>query len=161
MKKLKNPNETYAAEIMTKPIEAVRMSDPLTVVTLLFKEKNISAAAVLDQNKKPIGIITKTDLIRHEQEKGESSTMSKIKKGTSNSDEKNPAYGFHMVEEEDIVEHWMTPVILSVSANATLREIARQMVRYGIHHIFVQGKTDTMVGIISSFDVLRQVAAGR
>jgi CBS domain-containing protein len=63
------------------------------------------------------------------------------------------------VQEEDKVEYWMTPVIFSVKPGTPITEIARRMVRYGIHHIFVREKDHgNIIGVVSSFDILRYVA---
>ena len=158
MKRSQANREIQACEIMTKPVEAVRTQDSLHEVARLFTENHIGAAAVLDKQGKPIGVITKTDLVRYEEEKDESKTVDKKELSPLKGESKRS--GFHVVDEEDTVEHWMTPVIFSVKLETPMREIARRMVRYGIHHIFVRGKKgEPIVGIVSSFDVLRQVAS--
>ena len=132
MKKNHDNRKMQVSWIMSRPVEAVRMKDPLQEVAFLFTEKNIGAAAVLDENKKPVGVITKTDLARYN----------------------------NKVDEEDAVEHWMTPVIFSVKPETSIKEIARRMVKYGVHHIFVRGSDgEPIVGVVSSFDILKHVAS--
>ena len=123
--------QTQAYWLMSKPVESVRLKDTIRDVAYLFSEKNIGAATVLDGQGKPVGVITKTDLARFE----------------------------NKTDEEDTVEHWMTPVIFSVKPETPMEDIARRMVKYGVHHIFVRGKNgDPIVGVVSSFDILRKVA---
>ncbi len=127
--------ELQAQQIMTRHVESVSTEDPIQYVVHLFNENNISAAAVLDGEGTPIGVITKTDIVRYEEER---------QMGTNG---------------EDTVKDWMTPVIFSVKPDISMKEIARRMVRYGIHHIFVRGRNgERLMGIVSSFDVLRHIA---
>ncbi len=142
--------------IMTTPVQTVRMTDTLRDVAILFNEKNISAAAVLDAHRNPVGVITKTDLIRHEQKRDEVEMFNErysMREGLVGH------RGLPLVEGPDKVEQWMTPVIFSVKPETPMKEIARRMVKYGIHHIFVRGKNgESLAGIVSSFDILKQVA---
>ena len=149
--------EIQAHRLMSMPVETVQMKDPLHVVAHLFAKKHIGAAAVLDSDKKPVGVITKTDLVRYEE----------TKNGPTAVREKNTmdlngglAGGYHLIEDDDTVDQWMTPVIFKVKPETTMQEMARRMVRYKIHHIFVQGRNgETIAGIVSSFDILKQVAS--
>lgn len=134
MKTIPNKRQDQAYWLMSKPVETVWLKDSMRDVATLFSDKNISAAAVIDDNKKPIGVITKTDLARYEQK----------------------------IDEEDMVEHWMTPVIFSVKPDTPVVEIARRMVKYGVHHIFVRGMDgEPLVGVVSSFDLIKKIANGK
>lgn len=153
--------ETCALNIMSSPIETVRLKDPVQEVIRLFSDRNISAAAVLDENDKPIGVITKTDLMRFEGATHGLKTMGKAELAASFKNGEPRRSGYHVIDDEEIVQSWMTPVIFSVKGETSIKEIARRMVRYGIHHIFVQGKKGKpIIGIVSSFDILRKVSTG-
>ncbi len=147
---------TQAYWIMTTPVQTVEMTNSLREVAGLFNEKNISAAAVLDHHQKPVGVITKTDLVRYEQERDECEILNEKPGAEENMISRS---GFHLVDDPETVEHWMTPVIFSVKPETPMEEIARRMVKYGIHHIFVKGKNgEPLAGIVSSFDILKQIA---
>jgi CBS domain-containing protein len=158
--KLKKPvSKLNASKIMTRPVEYVRLNDSVSEVVQLFSDKNISAAAVVDTKGKAVGVITKTDIVRYEQDMNGIKILDKA-------DLKAPYYkdqpkqnGYHVVNTEETVQSWMTPVIFSVKAETSIKEIARKMVRYGIHHIFVRGLGEPLIGIVSSFDVLRIIAS--
>lgn len=138
-----------ASEIMSKPVEVVRMRDSIQDVARLFNGKNISAAAVVDDQRQPIGVITKTDIARYQLEE---SGMKVLDKRHNN----------YVINEDSTVERYMTPALFTVPMDASLEEVAKQMVKYGTHHMFVRGKLgEPIVGIISSFDVLRHFPAAR
>jgi|GEM_PF-802054 len=157
MKKSRLIGDIQAYEIMTQPVETVRLKDSLHDVAHLFTENHIGAAAVLNEQGKPVGVITKTDLVRYEEENLESRVIEK--KGLSRLNGEPKRSGFYVINNEDTVQNWMTPVIFTVKLETPMKELARRMVKYGIHHIFVQSKNgNPIVGIVSSFDVLRLVA---
>src|SRR5205823_14228486 len=107
-------------------------------VARLFTEKHIGAAAVVDGLGRPIGVITKTDIVRYEEERDGSRMFDKKDIPRMNDEPKRS--GFHLIEDDEKVQTWMTPVIFTVKPSTSMKEIAQRMVRYGIHHIFVQGK---------------------
>jgi len=148
-------NTRFTAEqLMTKPVETVSARDPLYLVARLFADRSISAAGVLDDKGSFVGVITKTDLIRNEDQRG-GIVAALQATGTGIWSES----GLPIVNEEDLVSHWMTPVIFSVSRVTSAAVLARRMVKYGTHHILVHGtRKDDIVGIVSSFDLLRVIA---
>lgn len=142
--------KTTAQQIMTKPVATVQTRDFMRDVAAMMTENNMGAAAVLDEKGKPVGVITKTDLARHEREEAGIKTVAKP-------NERNPP-GFQVIEE-DVVRNWMTPVIFTAKPETPISEVARKMVRYGIHHVFIRrAATDPIIGIVSSFDILLLVA---
>ncbi|QDU65480.1 CBS domain-containing protein [Engelhardtia mirabilis] len=55
------------------------------------------------------------------------------------------------------VAEWMNPDVLSISPDATLREACRQMAEHRVHRLVVVDG-GSLVGILSTFDVVRCVA---
>lgn len=156
MKDLKNNRDVCAYEIMTSPVEVVRTTDSLQNVIRLLNEHNIGAVAVLDSDGKPVGVITKTDIIRYAEVSENSHSINKKANKILTEEEESL---IPTRDQEDIVLNWMTPVIFSVKSETPVKEVAKRMVRYGIHHIFVQEKQDGhILGVVSSFDILRYVA---
>jgi CBS domain-containing protein len=49
----------------------------------------------------------------------------------------------------------MTPVVLSVSLDASLAEVCEKMLAGKVHRLFVIDVDGTLVGVISALDVLR------
>jgi CBS domain-containing protein len=140
---MKKTKSLTALQIMTKPVETVRTVDSIQDVAYLFTEKNIGAAIVIDGDKNPIGVITKTDVVRFENENART-----VQKKTD------------VVADDQSVLSWMTPVIFTVPPEVPVSEIAKRMIKYGVHHIFVRNpKQKSIVGVVSTFDILQQVAS--
>lgn len=154
MKKTTQRKLQLASQIMTRPVETVRTTDFLSDVAALFTEKNIGAAAVIDRQGSYVGVITKTDMVRHSEQTDQNKTAVKSFEDSANGN--GGPSGFHIIDEET-VERWMTPVIFSMKPDTPVIQIARRMIKYGIHHIFVRDRSGELVGIVSSFDLLRLI----
>lgn len=145
--------EPDAASIMSRPVKTLRMKESIRDAARLFMDAAISAAVVLDQDDRPVGVVTKTDVVRYELARDGITRAF----GRRPEDGLLPA-GFQPVDEEEMVERWMTPAIFMVARHTPLTFVARQMVKYGTHHVLVKGPTNEVEGIVSSFDVLRSLA---
>ena len=134
-----SPSVLKAYQVMSHPLFSAAPDNTLQEAAALFLEYNISAAPVLDGDEKAVGVITKTDLARHERDAAEKSGV-------------GPA-------DAEQVRNWMTPTVFSVAENAGLDQVCREMVKNGIHHLFVRDEgTGRLLGVISSFDLLKVLA---
>ena len=134
-----------AEDIMSTTVLSLYQEAPLDEAVQLFIDNNVSAVPVLDDAGKAVGVFTKTDLARFEGER----------RGLP-SEEKRPKVAKGK-KGKDFVKTWMTPFVMTVKPDASLPAIARTMVKNGLHHIFVKSGPD-LIGIISTFDVLRFVS---
>lgn len=126
---------------MTRSFEAVPIteamsSSPITAradasvqsLVSLMTEYHISCVPIVDEAKRPTGIVTKLDLIECAND-GRASAR------------------------EVMMPHAMT-----VSTDASLKTAAEIMSREGFHHVLVVDDTRALVGIVSTFDITRWVA---
>ncbi len=149
-----------AADMMSRPLVCVRQGDSMRHAASLLIEKNISGAAVVDGRGRPVGVLTKTDIARYERDRRTGNnplddskkylrTLGPIEAGAQ-------GVGLEPPSEQDAVFRWMTPRVISVSATASVQEIAREMLRRRIHRVFVKtAKTDALLGVVTTLDVLR------
>jgi CBS domain-containing protein len=151
-----------ARDIMTKNVIVVTPATPLVEVERLIAEHHISGMPVVDGNTgRALGVVSYYDLVDHY---------------TENPDQRPARYpGYFKLttgellredfeslgippENATVVEEVMTNDVLSVPIDATVREIAKKMVRHEIHRVLVVDDTRRVVGIVGSFDVLKAVA---
>ena len=59
--------------------------------------------------------------------------------------------------EEVRVGEVMTPAVFSVTPRTPALEVVEEMVRLHVHRMFVVDETGTLVGVVSSLDVLREL----
>jgi predicted transcriptional regulator len=124
-------------------VHHVREDAPLAEVNTRLSNLAISALLVRDKAGKPIGTISRTDLLSLARERAiatKSPLLLQIPDGTA--------------------RDAMTEGVVSVDAGATLGEAARRMAGAHIHRVFVEDKDD-IVGVVTTREVLEEVAKHR
>lgn len=152
------PASIKAGDIMTKHLISLRMNDSIRHAAAVFLDKNISGAPVLDQEDRPVGVITKTDIVRCEREHLTLGQSEKVRGSMRAAEtlEVIAQYGFHPETEENRVYEWMTPQIFTLSQEASLADVLREMVHRRIHRLFIrEEKTRKLTGVITTFDLMR------
>lgn len=149
------------------PIASVMMRDVLCVtpdvtaehVATLLLEGNISSVPVIADDGRPVGIVSKTDLLRHRFEQGDSDTTERVAVQRGGV-EVDLGDGFHLVRScSTTAGEIMTPVALSLPETASVARAAAIMALEGVHRVpVVNAKDGTVVGIVSSLDVLHWLA---
>jgi CBS domain-containing protein len=147
-----------AREAMTRNVLTVRPDWPVEELADFLVRHGIHGAPVTSESGDLLGVVSLTDIAR-------ASTLSE----EDLSDADRHEYYQRLLEEPfpsepDIVpaeEHAqirvqeiMTPVVLAVDEDSTLREVAARMVEARVHRLFVtqEGK---IVGILTALDLLR------
>lgn len=137
--------------------EDLMMPDPVSLpqgatvrdAAALFTDKQISAAPVIDDAGRPVGVLSRTDIVRHVQD-----TVRAV-------DEKSepPPEGTVSGETNEVlIDEIMTPAVLSIPPSASVIEVVAMMLGLGqVHRLFVIDEAGTLVGVISARDVLRKL----
>jgi len=117
---------------------------PIAELAQAFIHSGISAAPVVDAQGALIGVVSKTDLIRHQPAGA----------GAARGGPTAPAQA-----EPTTVRDIMTGLVLSLEADADIGRAAALMVHEGVHRLVVTEGNGTAVGIVSALDILRWLAA--
>ena len=121
----------HAADVMIKDVVTVAETMPLKEITILFKEKRITGAPVVDTNGELVGVISETDIIRKTTSIGawSPSTAGQI----------------------------MTRNAVTVAPDESLQRVCVLMFNRRIHRVVVaEGRQ--IRGIITTMDILRAIA---
>lgn len=158
--KTKKPSPLITAEqIMTQPVICIHTSDTVRHAASIFLNNNVSGAPVLNHLEEPVGVLTKTDILRYERDYVAlrmTETMRQAMKTSGSLELIAAKHGFHEETEEDYVTHWMTPKIYTVSLNASLADVVREMNERRIHRIFIRNHMNSKItGVITTFDLLK------
>jgi len=144
----------HARDIMSRHVMTVRSEMTLQEVAKFFDENHISGAPVVDDQGTVVGVISQTDLVRHEREgsNGGEKTSHFYGEFTHNP---NLPKGFH-IESPDLtrVREVMSPMVISAEQGASVEELARLMLHNGVHRIVIT-KDGKLKGIVTSMDILR------
>jgi CBS domain-containing protein len=117
---------------MTRNVVALRADVPLPAVRELFLSRGIGGAPVVDEQGRPIGMITQSDLSR---------AGAEALSGTSR------------------VADVMVKRALCVSETASLSELAAVLDFEEVHRVPVVARGGRVVGMVTALDLVRWLAA--
>lgn len=118
------------SEIMTRDVIAVRPELGMEALEELFLDRGISGAPVIDDAGKPIGVVSRTDLLQRKETPSGDTTVRDLMMPTA----------FCLVEHESIAK------------------AAGLMAFEGVHRVPVVGARGMVTGMLSPLDIMRWLA---
>ncbi len=147
-----------ARDVMTRRISALHLGDTLRGAAGMLLEKGIGGAPVVDRAGRPVGVLSKTDIVRYERERlaGRDTPLKRAAVRALGSLEVVSQYPDLLPDKGAArVSEWMTPRIISVAEDADLADVAREMLKRRIHRVFVRKKSGRLSGVITTIDLMR------
>ncbi|HEV3258262.1 MAG TPA: CBS domain-containing protein [Gemmataceae bacterium] len=131
-------------------------------VTLLT-DRGISGAPVIDAAGRPVGVLSRADILVHDREKVD--YLAPVPEYYDKSDLAMESgeplrSGFQIEKADDTqVRDIMTPVVFSVAPMYPAARVVEDMVALKVHRLFVIDGDGVLVGVISALDVLRHLCS--
>ena len=148
---LKVPFETAADLMSPNPVSIATEALVREAIGLLV-DKNFSAAPVIDEAGRPVGVVSRSDILVHERWRNNY---------VPTAEQFSAISGFSIVDiDRTRVGDIMTPAVFSVRPETSSNEVVEQMLSLQIHQVFVVDEKGTLVGVISTHDVLRHMHRG-
>jgi CBS domain-containing protein len=145
---------------MTTEVLAVQPDVSIDAVTELFLERGISGVPVVDSEGRPMGIVSKTDLLDERFVAGDTSEVQTRGRQASRGHfrvELGP--GVHAEElPYASVADAMTRAALTVPETAPIAQAAALMAVRDIHRVIAVSDDGKVAGIVTSSDIVRWVA---
>lgn len=129
------------SELMRTDVETVAPDAVVQDAAVVLADAHVSALPVVDGAGRMVGVISRSDILASEEE--------------ADNEEGRAA-----LFEQTLVRDLMTSPALTIPPDADIKEAAQQLLRTGVHHLFVTAG-DRVVGVISTTDIVRAVAMGR
>lgn len=123
---------TAAEAVMTRNPLSINESASLHEAAAFLTEKGISAAPVINQAGRPVGVLSLADIVR-----------------CACVDESSAACLRNAVGEV------MTPVVFFVRPNTPVESAIDDLLSCAVHRLFVVDENEVLVGVISTLDLLR------
>jgi CBS domain-containing protein len=142
-----------AQELMTPNPVSISADAAVGEAVAFLIDKGYSGAPVIDEAGRPIGVLSRTDILVHDRAK----TCVPDYYNRPDVKERLPA-GFQ-VENVDRtpVRDLMTPVVFSVRPDATAARVVTDMLDLRVHRLFVVSENSVLVGVISALDILKHL----
>jgi CBS domain-containing protein len=146
-----------AKDLMSPNPMSVRRDATIREALELFTDRGFGAAPVIDEAGRPIGVVSRTDVLIHSRES--------VRHACTRDDtdwDMFPEPSWHEgysieVTDSTTVGEIMTPAVFTVSLETPAREVVRRMLELKVHHLFVVDADLALVGVISPLDVLRHL----
>ena len=149
--------ELTARDVMTREVATVPEDYSLAELVAFLSQRMITGAPVVDSNGRLLGVVSVTDVARH------SASQTSQVRSTATPDffvrgwelVGEDVKSFSVEKPSDFtVRDIMTPVVFSVSENATVGEMAETMVSGRVHRLLVMNG-HRVSGIVTTLDLLK------
>jgi CBS-domain-containing membrane protein len=148
-----------AAELMHANPMSLRETATVAEAVCFLADKGFSAAPVIDERGRPVGVVSRADIIIFDRQNYKNEGMPAYYDDMDLAVPENRPLRSVRRAEEVRVRDIMTPVVFSVGADAPAYEVVNEMASMKVHRIFVVDDSGTLVGIISSIDVLKNMVS--
>lgn len=149
---------TPVHRVMTTRVTAVRPDVSLESLAELFLDLGIGGAPVVDDVGRPVGVVSKTDLVRDRFEQGDTAETD-VRRGPGAPGRVEVGPGFHAEAlPRATVSDVMTRTAFTVSEEAPLAQAAALMAFEGVHRVPVVSEDGRIAGMVTTLDLLRWLA---
>ena len=150
-----------AADLMTHNPVSLRADALVHEAVSFLTEKGFSAAPVLDDAGRPIGVLSQTDLLVHDREKVEyvpDVSEDYLTEEISSRGRATPPGGLQVVNVDHTrVDELMTPAVFSTAPETPVHTVIEEMLALKVHRLFVVDHQGILIGVITALDVLRHL----
>jgi len=135
-----------AAELMSPNPMSIQAETTVAEAVAVLTDRGYCAAPVIDEAGRPIGVLSRADLLVHDRERmthhlGREDALPE---------------GFELEQADPtLVADVMTPAVFSVTPDAPAAEVVERMLGLKVHQLYVVDEGGALVGVISAMDVLR------
>lgn len=142
-----------AGELMLpNPISISENASVCEAVSLLT-DRQFSAAPVIDEAGRPIGVISRTDIVNRDREKVEFMPPFYAEAELEIANDGLLAEASDTTRVKDI----MTPIVFAIGPTCPVSNLIDEFLERKVHRLFVVDDGGTLIGVISVLDVLRRL----
>jgi CBS domain-containing protein len=135
-------------DVMNKQVVSIAAQQSLSAAAETLIQHEITGLPVVDERGDCQGVLSGTDFVRR---------LRSVRKGAADdksSASERPGTLEANFDAATVVRDVMTPLVRSISPDASLMEAARAMCEHHVHRLIVMEGTQRPKGIISSLDVV-------
>jgi CBS domain-containing protein len=152
-----------AEEVMSRNPLSIREEATVHEAIAFLTDRRISAAPVINEAGRPVGVISEADILRYDLEHVERLhpvpdyyLKSELTLPTG---ERLPSDFQVEVGDDTRVAAIMTPIIHAVMPDTPVADVVDQLVERKIHRLFVVDHDGSLIGVITTLDLLRRLRA--
>jgi len=147
-------NHMIAADIMASDPKSIGREATARDTAEFFRTHGIHTAPVIDEAGRPLGVVTRTDLLDYWGRRRD--RLAAIANGETTLDSSNAGPDGAIVDL--LVTDIMTPVVFCVPSDDPVARIIEKVLALEVRCLFVTDEHGVLVGVVSVFDLLRSAA---
>ena len=149
------------SDLMSTDVVCVQEDLAVDTLVSMLIDKEISGVPVLDGEGCLVGVVSKTDLIREQQIRGETREEVRRVERTDSRLDDDLGPGFHVERiARTTVGEIMMPVSLTIPETDSLARAAALMVAEKVHRLVVVSQDGHLCGVITPWDITRWLVEG-
>jgi CBS domain-containing protein len=137
-------------DVMTRDVVCVTEDLDIDALFALLLQRNINSVPVVDDRGRPIGVASKTDLVRWSFDRGDDSELLPV-------DARTPDLPVRRLPRATVGDIMM-PLAFTLVEHAPLSYAVALMSVEDIHQVPIVSRDGAVVGMISALDVVRWIA---
>ena len=149
-----------AADLMMPSPVWIRPNATVKEAAALLADKGVSAAPVIDEAGRPVGVVSQSDIVAHCREIVEFLAVGPEHYTKDNLRDSANALrtGLRVVDvDRTPVRDLMMPIVFSVAPETPAHKVVVDLLARRVHRLFVVSGDGILVGVVSTWDVLRHL----
>jgi len=146
-----------ALDLMTANPLSLRSGETVKEAKAFLLDHSFSAAPVVNEAGRPIGVLSLSDIVRAESEGVtylEREKFESANRKLSTGERVGEGYEIEKVPTVTIDEI-MTPLVFTIHASTSVPNVIVELLDRKIHRLFVTDSEGTLIGVITTLDILR------
>jgi CBS domain-containing protein len=146
-----------AAELMTPSPISIEHDATVPEAIALLTDRGFSAAPVIDEAGRPIGVLSRSDILVHERETARHARFAdEEEQGPHRGHPRHEGFSIEVVDKTRATDI-MTPAIFTIGLKTPANTVVEQMLALNVHQLFVVDEDQLLVGVVTALDVLRHL----
>ena len=145
-------------QIMSREVICLKPETTVESLRAILVENGISGAPVVNEHGKIVGIVSITDVVRDQHERGETEDHEEVRLPSGGGVNYSPGPGFRVMDPGATVADVMSPKVITIKESTPIAEAAALMAKNHVHRLPVVSDAGKVVGLVSSLDILGWLA---
>jgi len=145
-----------AEELMAANPISLRGDATIPEAVALMTDRGFSAAPVIDEAGRPVGVLSRTDVLIHEREQVRHAQPAEEVSTEGRRRSRHEGFSIEIADSTS-VNDIMTPTVFTVRMSTLAVDVVKRMCELKVHQLFVVDDGDALVGVISALDIVRNL----
>jgi CBS domain-containing protein len=146
-----------ATDLMVPSLVSIEAEATVAEAIDLLIGKGISAAPVIDEAGRAVGVLSRSDLLVHNRERRRRAVPDYYLHADLTQGGNRAAAGRRDADDGACASDLMTPVVFAVAPDTPASRVIGDMLALKVHRLFVSDRDGVLVGVISALDVLQHL----